>query len=1345
MSHFDLAETVGIICGIIVVLAIVVMPMVTNGFALRHRSINGRCALSVIFTLGGTLVGGVAAMLTKTATTNHFMLLIPAAIAMGCYAIGTILAIIGLREVRRRRGRYRGGKRRAISMLVLNGFHAVLFAGAAYVWQMGWPSLSRGGGAGKEVRSEEWNFRLEPPPEWVLIEGAKGNPLSRATFVRRKPEMHLNVLAEQSAGAKPAALGASVDLVKTQIESSGGKLIAGESLAVNGCAGHRIESEELSGAVRFFFVHWVFAHNGTLYQVVASGSPEERDFIRAESMKVLTGFHLLDPKRVAQPAQPATTRDDSEFRSEHYGYTINLRGTPWTRRWETLAKDNPFAEFGMQNAAATAAFVVIPVALGEVELDNNVLTHALAARGGVPFPHADVTGLKEWTQGPLEGQAFSFERKTKDSAFVFRIRALSGRGCAYLLAAWADKRGLASPDFLDQALDRVSFSAKAPVLPRDLEPRTDRDRLAQSLICNDIGLSLDNAGTANLALPWFLRSVKFSPREASFLTNAVETWLKLGRPADALALLDRSLPNFPDDQKIAAARARILLLNGDIAGAQRGIAALIKGGWRDDALFGDYTRTLCQRGLTAEALATIGSYSRGTDTPVLQRMRALVFQSRKEFDKAIAVLLDARKAAQDDETTLALAETYTAAHRPSDSVVEYSRILAAHPDALAILQRKGTAEFSLRRYRDAKATFELALQKDPANAEFKRILDHVTGLLAQSDNSSVKKPIEPVAIPATLLADTSSAGPSDSSATYRRIVHAIEYVKGGEFKSTEHGTVAVRDELGAGKFGTIDFRFDPAAEEIFVNSLLVKNAKGESVGTARVEDSYIVGDGTGGAVLQVPVPGLQPGCTLEYIVTRRDTGASGDFPFYSHAFYRTVPVSRSVFFVRAPADSVKWEASPGVAEPKRAEGGLVWIVDATPVPSAEPFPAQPDTFLPTLALGSATASWPGVVKEYLADIKDRLPIDADVRAASAAAIAGLASTADKTAALARFVQTELAHKPADFTRRTRIPNPAQQILRDKSGDSKDHALLLVQLLESASIPARFALVNTAGTVRQGLPSLDQFNHMIVFVPAGESGAFIDSTAKTSDLRKSPPTGLATGRALILDSDHPRLVTIPDNPPGASSARIKRDVSFSNETDADVRENAIFEGGCAQSLRASLLSVEAAQRTASVQQALVREVPDAVLTGVRIDGLDDPQSPLKIETRYLLRGRFSQAGGQLAGRLPAFWESLFLRADPVEKRASPFRIQVPSQIESTATVTPPAGHVCTAPAQRPIENAFDRATATARIDANKLTIEARISRRGGQFPAAQYRAFTDAASAAIGIIGQNIVLQKPGAH
>jgi hypothetical protein len=364
-----------------------------------------------------------------------------------------------------------------------------------------------------------------------------------------------------------------------------------------------------------------------------------------------------------------------------------------------------------------------------------------------------------------------------------------------------------------------------------------------------------------------------------------------------------------------------------------------------------------------------------------------------------------------------------------------------------------------------------------------------------------------------------------------------------------------------------------------------------------------------------------------------------------------------------------------------------------------------------------------------------------VREASATVTKGIENDAGKIAALARFVQSELSYKPVEFGRRARVPNPGPQILSNKFGDSKDHSLLLAQLLDAAGIPARLALVHSAGMLRPALPSLDQFNHMIVFVPAGDGGTFIDCTGKTGDLRRSPPTGLATFSALILDPDKPRIATIPDYPAGASTVSLKREISFLNDTDIEVKESVTLSGNSALTVRASLFAVEPAQRTNTLQRTIVHELPGANLTEAKIEGLDDPESPLHIDLRYTLQGRFKAVAGQLLGHLPAAWERMYLAVDSVEKRASPFRLWIPIQIESTTILTPPTGWLPVANNVRPIDNAFDHATATARLDGVRLVIDIRLARRTGQFPANQYRAFMDAGSAAVGFAEQNVVLKK----
>ena len=53
-------------------------------------------------------------------------------------------------------------------------------------------------------------------------------------------------------------------------------------------------------------------------------------------------------------------------------------------------------------------------------------------------------------------------------------------------------------------------------------------------------------------------------------------------------------------------------------------------------------------------------------------------------------------------------------------------------------------------------------------------------------------------------------------------------------------------------------------------------------------------------------------------------------------------------------------------------------------------------------------------------------------------------------------------------------------------------------------------------IRKNIPSLDQFDHMIVFVPASKGGSFFDCTSKDAPLSSGIPIGLAEQDALVFE-------------------------------------------------------------------------------------------------------------------------------------------------------------------------------------------------------------------------------------
>ena len=1039
------------------------------------------------------------------------------------------------------------------------------------------------------------------------------------------------------------------------------------------------------------------------------------------------------------------------FHGEKFGYNVNLSGTTWTRRWDTLATDSPAADFGIVNASGNGWLCVLPLSLGDGEVDRDTLTAAMLKRFTITFPNDAIQGLRDWSNGETEGRDFGLLHEHEGHEFFFRFRLLRRRGCAYLVAAWMGKT--ADPQFrlLTQGIDAVTLDSRgAP--PRDTARLTEREQRYHSFMLNDIALALDNKGQSDAALPWLRRAIECSPGDTTLLANYAETCGKLGRHADALASLDASLAKSPGNHRLAAKRADVQFASGDTEGALKAYGALFRDGYRDDTQFAGYATQLNASGQTDTALQALASYRIGHETPALRRLHASLLTVTREFDRATDILLALQKEApKDTETALALADCHFAAGRHTEALAECDKLIAANLDSAYLWRRKGFVEFGLKRYREAKASLEKAIAKDPANADLKRLLDVVSGQLGEGGNSLVKKTLEPVPVPAALLAAPSAekAGAylKGFSAYYVRTVTTIAFEKGVELKTTERQTVRVLDAQGVEKFSSLELSFDPLGEEIFVNSVLVKNPAGEVVSNVRVEDSYVVDKGGESAtqhkLLRIPVPGLQPGFSIESTVTRRETGAADSFRFHTHQFTHTLPVLRSALLVVAPRDAVKWEATPGLPAPQRDAAGLTWIVEQPAVYRWEPVQAPAESFLPMVWLADAHADWPGEARVYLAQIKDRLPLDPAIQAAAAAATKGLTKDAEKTAALARFVQRELTYKAIEFGRRARIPAAATQTLRNKYGDCKDHALLLAQLLESAGISAHLALVSFSDALRPALPSLDQFDHMVVFLPGGKGGTFLDCTGKSGDLRASPPSGLATRQALILDPARPRLETIPDYAAGASAINSSRELSFPNESDLEVREDVTFTGLSATTMRASLLAVEAANRTRWLLQAMTRELPSVDLREAQIDNVDDPQTPLRLRLRYLVPRRFQAAGGQLIGQLPAVWERSFMAGDPVEQRQTPFRLWVPVSLESHVTLTPPAGWQATPTEARRLDRPFCTASATAQLDAHKLRLETRLTQRPGQFPAADYRAYLDATNTALSLVEPGIILKRDG--
>jgi Transglutaminase-like superfamily len=442
------------------------------------------------------------------------------------------------------------------------------------------------------------------------------------------------------------------------------------------------------------------------------------------------------------------------------------------------------------------------------------------------------------------------------------------------------------------------------------------------------------------------------------------------------------------------------------------------------------------------------------------------------------------------------------------------------------------------------------------------------------------------------------------------------------------------------------------------------------------------------------------------------------------------------------------------------EPNLVYSLKQSPTPwtyeSAQP---SADHYLPLVWFGDKSRTWEDLGREYLEKIRDKLAPTDDTRRLALEVSANGRTSREKVAALASHVQDAYTYQAIEFGRRAQIPNDASHTMRLKYGDCKDHAVLLYDLLRANNIPAHLALVNTSGKLRSDMPSLDQFDHMVVYVPqlrgtagaAPPEGVFLDCTSKNSYALLTPPIGLADTELLVLDPTKPRLVRTGKYPEDAARLISRRHVKLVTDGPGgepirtEVEEEVILNEFMASGLRSYLRSHPPAERSEAVQNFFSGTSP-LRLDDVVIKDLDAIEKPLTLNLKYAVPDAFhtvgAAAGASLVGRIPSPWETFFFQAEYLQRRKSPFELSMPMRLESTIEFKLPKGFDlkdvnALAESKR---TPFVAWATRVKRDGDTMKLEFRARRNAGLHQANEYATFYKDMKSALRVFDRPLTMQ-----
>ncbi len=1322
------ARETGQIFGILLVLALATAALIKCIRIMRRPTTSSACVCALLILVINWIGGMVVSAGTKLLHWPPVASILWGLVAMILAVAAITLAIIGLAQFDF--ARFNQGRAQAIWAIVLSGMilvSGVVGAVASFTQRLN-PGLMAGPAQPKIL--PEHNCGISPPAGWKEIDAqALGNRAAAAAYRRTSPEVFMVLVPEQ--------LGTAMDLENYTSVVASNLSGAAEILEQTDdkVSTHGLDFRRVQSSVRLklspldiYYEHWLTTKGGFFWQLMFWGAVRDRKAVAAEAAKFVETFRILDPKR-----EVSVTGTLVDVDRPIHGYATHLAGQGWNEDRDGTVSADPEVSFAA--VRPTEALVVLPIHFGQLAPEMEAVTSGLL--GGLGFAWPLQAGVSERKPFPVEhgeGEEFTTTRKIEGHEFNYVIRVVRWEQDAILIAAWAQTEG-GDLERARAALERIDLHPPAGEPP----PPSAAWKPIREVVFNQAGLFYFKRHDFEPAATWFQRAFAESRSDPVLLDNAANALQNLEKYDEALALVQAEADRFPKVWELQMRKAALLVLTGDPVAGNAHFLSLLDGGLKSEEQLLNWTNFLVGLQHNALAEAAAKAWNARQPTPKTQMWEAQTIVEQTDFPRAIGML---EKLATDnpaDESIIGVfGETLNDAGEYSRAAEVAQHFLDSGTESPRILQILGWSQMGRKWFRDAKSTFERAASLRPGDESLAEAVRYASASLGQGNNSSVKQPIEPVPVPdeiAAALKDASeSTGKeiSDSSAVWIERSTGYQFEEGKPLRRTLRRRVRVLDRAGVDQFSTFDFPFDPLSERIYVNHLEVRDAKGEVQQTASVDDSYVTDldgpEATHRKVLHVQAPGLQPGFTVDAIVTTEDLAATKEFPFERWLFLQRSPCVAEVVFVRGHTEAV--QSALFQNEKVRTVKGkdcVGWMVNGTPGFSIETLTPNFETFTPGVWLGRDGATWENIARDYLADIEDRLRPDQAAVDMATRLCTDLKTDREKIVALGRELQHAIGYQAIEFGVRARRPNAPAATLRTRLGDCKDQALLLHQLLQAAGIRSHLALVNTRWTTEPKLPSLDQFNHMVVHVPALGPDWLVDITDKQLAFENYPASGLWESHALILDPKNPRLLAPSPRPsPGSATITSSRVVS-PDGADWRVKESLTFSGYYASWVRGMFegLSTEDSTRKA---QAILAGLGAATLTEFRFENRAELGEPARMNMSYLVRRAIQPRGEMASGRIPAFWEANYLEQSFVQNRQTPALFRFPFEIKSEVTLKLPPDANVPALAQSASDRFVDWKLTPASHPTSEQApwqISFHFQAHPGSIPARDYAAFHEA--------------------
>jgi len=505
-------------------------------------------------------------------------------------------------------------------------------------------------------------------------------------------------------------------------------------------------------------------------------------------------------------------------------------------------------------------------------------------------------------------------------------------------------------------------------------------------------------------------------------------------------------------------------------------------------------------------------------------------------------------------------------------------------------------------------------------------------------------------------------------------------------------------------------------------------------------------------VKAINISGAEDGSLVGYEIVR-----SGRLPLHGESFFleEEIPVHLSELRVSVPAGSLRWFLN----HPDRVE-----VVSQSPTSATfhavdRPGIVEEDSAPPFTSLAAAVfvnydpkgtaavQSWEDAgrtIHPLLSAAEKPAPeIATQVETLSA----GQSGALPKLNAAYNFVSRQIRYVAVEIGVGGFEPHPAADVFRNKYGDCKDKATLLLTMLDHIGLRGYPALVGTRQHVEAdpAVPTLATFDHMIVALPVAPNLEpevrdfasydpqsrilWIDPTSETDPLGELPQMDQGVF-ALISYPDHGELRRIPETPLERSGIEYQANLRLSPDGNGTVSVQEKYLGAFNASRHFFYRNRSQEELLRTFEERVARYASRTAFREASVAGRDDNGSAI-VE-------KFSFAGNFVSASTGDSWffQPLFLAGISVPEisprpRVLPMELGTPYHLKGEYRIELPAGmRVAALPQNVSVKSEFGALEVEYSADGNTVLTKETLSFTSSRIPAEKYAAFRDFVNAAL---------------